>query len=303
MRDLIIIGAGPAGITAGIYAGWQQLDTLIFSKEVGGQVSTKPVPIENYPGLKGVSSTELVGRFQDHLEEFDTELKLEEVTEINKKDSHFLVETQSDELQAKAVIIATGADPRPLEVSGEKEFIGQGVSYCAICDGPVYKGEKVVVAGGGDAGFESALFLSQYVEQVTILEYLPEVNASEANQRKVENKKPVDVITNAELKKIEGEEYVESVVYEDRESGEKKQLDVKAVFIEVGRQPATSFVNELVEFNEKDEIIVDRDNGATKTEGLFAAGDVTDVKFKQIVIATGQGCKAALGVHQYLQNE
>lgn len=300
MRDLIIIGAGPAGMTAGIYAAWQQLDIVIVSKKVGGQIANKAVPIENYPGMKEVSSTDLIGKYQQHLDKFDVDIKMEEVREINKKDSHFVVETKENEMEAKSVIIATGADPRPLEVPGEKKLIGQGVSYCAVCDGPVYKGEKVAVVGGGDAGFESALFLSKYAKHVTILEYLPEINASKANQRRVEDKDSVEVITNAEMKEIKGEEIVESIAYKDRDSEEEKELEVKAVFIEVGRQPATSFVNELVEFNEKDEIIVDRDNGATKTEGLFAAGDVTNVKFKQIVIAAGQGTKAALGVHQYL---
>ncbi|MEF8847060.1 MAG: FAD-dependent oxidoreductase [Candidatus Paceibacterota bacterium] len=303
MRDLIIIGAGPAGISAGIYAAWQQLDTLIVSKEIGGQIATKAVPIENYPGLKEIPSTDLIGRLQQHLEKFDVEIKMEEVNEINKQDSHFIIQTDKEELEAKSVIIATGADPRPLEVPGEKKLIGQGVSYCAVCDGPVYKGEEVVVAGGGNAGFETALFLSKYVKHVTILEFLPEVKADKINQQRIERKDSVEVITNAELKEIKGEEFVESVVYEDRESEEEKELEVKAIFIEIGRQPATAFVNDLVEFNEEDEIIVDRDNGATKTEGLFAAGDVTNVKFKQIVIAAGQGAKAALGVHQYLQNE
>lgn len=297
MRDVIIIGAGPAGITAGIYAAWQQLDALIISKEIGGQMATKAVPIENYPALKEISSTELIGRFQQHLEELDVNIQMEEVSHIDEKDSHFVIKTEEEELESKAVIIATGADPRPLEVPGEKKLIGQGVSYCAICDGPIYKGKKVAVVGGGDAGFESALFLSKYAEQVTILESLPEVSASALNQKRVKDKESVDVVTDAQLKEIKGEELVESVVYE-KES--EKELDVKAVFIEIGRQPATSFVNDLVEFDEKDEIVVDRDNGATKTEGLFAAGDVTDVKFKQIVIAAGQGAKAALGVHQYL---
>lgn len=303
MRDLIIIGAGPAGMSAGIYASWQQLDTLIVSKEIGGQIAAKAVPIENYPALKKISSTELIGRFQEHLKHLDVEIKMEEVADIEKEDSYFTVQTQEEELQAKAVIIATGADPRPLEVPGEKKLIGKGVSYCAVCDGPVFKGEKVAVAGGGDAGFESALFLSKYAEQITILEYEPKVGASEANRRKVENKESIEVIANAELKEIKGEEMVDSVIYEDRNKGQEQELEVKAIFIEVGRQPATAFVNGLVEFNEHDEIIVDKDTGATETEGLFAAGDVTDVKFKQIVIAAGQGSKAALGAHQYLQNE
>lgn len=290
-------------MTAGIYAAWQQLDIAIVSKEIGGQVAKKAVPIENYPALEKIPSTDLIGKFQQHLDKFDVDIKMKEIREINKKDSHFIVETKKDEMETKSVIIATGADPRPLEVPGEKKLIGKGVSYCAVCDGPVYKGEQVAVVGGGNAGFESALFLSKYTEHVTILEYLPEVNASEINQRRIENKNSVEVKTNVEMKKIKGEEMVESVVYEDRESGEEKKLEVKAVFVEVGRRPATSFVNELVEFNDEDEIMVDKDTGATKTEGLFAAGDVTDVKFKQIVIAAGEGAKAALGVHQYLQDE
>lgn len=301
MRDLIIIGAGPAGMTAGIYAARQQLDTVIVSKEIGGQVAKKAVPIENYPGLKEIPSTDLIGKFQQHLGKFDVDIQMKEVEKINKKDSHFIVETEKDEVEAKSVVIATGADPRPLEVPGEKKLIGKGVSYCAVCEGPVYKGEKVVVVGGGDAGFESALFLSKYAEHVTILEYLLEVNASEINQTRVESKDSIEVKTNVEMEEIKGEEMVESVVYKNRESEKEKELEVRAVFIEVGRQPATSFVNELVKFNEKDEIKVDRDTCMTKTEGLFAAGDVTNVKFKQIVIAAGEGAKAALGVYQYLQ--
>jgi len=300
MRDLIIIGAGPAGMTAGIYASWQQLDTLVVSKEIGGQIALKAVPIENYPGFSKISSTELIGKFQEHLEKFNVEIKMEEVIEIEKEDGHFVLQTNEEKLEAKSVIIATGADPRPLEVPGEKRLIGQGVSYCAVCDGPIYKGEKVAVAGGGNAGFETALFLSKYAKEVTILEYLPEVNANSENQRKVESKDSVEVITNAKLKEIKGNKLVESVIYKNRETEKEKEIDVSAIFIEIGRQPATSFVNELVDFNEEDEIIVDKDNCATKTEGLFAAGDVTNVKFKQIVIAAGQGTKAALGAHQYL---
>lgn len=301
MRDLIIVGGGPAGITAGIYAARQQLDTLILTKKVGGQITTKAVPIENYPGFSEVESTKLVKRFEEQVKQLGADINYEEVAQINKQQQGFEVVTENGNFEAKTIIIATGADPRPLEVPGEKEFIGQGVSYCAVCDGPTFKGKEVAVAGGGNAGFETALFLSQYAEKITILEYLPEVQADSVNQKEVNKKDSIEIVTNVELKEIKGDDFVNSVIYENRKTGQEETLDLSAVFIEVGRQPATSFVSDLVEFNEKDEIKVNQDTGATQTPGLFAAGDVTNVKFKQIVIAAGQGAKAALGANQYLQ--
>lgn len=263
-------------------------------------MTTKAVSIENYPGFSEISSTDLIGRFEQHLDNLGVEIELAEVREV-EKDSDFVVKTKESEFESKAVIIATGADPRPLEVPGEKKLIGRGVSYCAICDGPLYKDKKVVVVGGGDAGFESALFLSQYAADITILEYGSEVKAGSINRQRVDEKDSIEVRLNSDLKRIEGEEFVESIIYKNRETEQEKEMEVEGVFIEIGRQPATSFVNELVEFNEKDEIKVDRDTCMTKTGGLFAAGDVTNVKFKQIVIAAGEGAKAALGAYQYLQ--
>jgi len=303
MYDLIIIGGGPAGITAGIYSARQQIRTLLIAKEFGGQMTKKAVSIENYPGFESIPGSELVERFRNHLEKFDPDIEKTNVVEINKEEKEFTVRTSEDEFKSKAVIVASGSDPRPLEVPGEKEFIGKGVSYCSICDGALFANKKVAIIGGGDSGFESALFLKDYASNIYILEYGSEVGASIFNKRKVEKTDKIEVITSAKLKEIKGDNFVNSVVYEDRENKENKELEVEGVFVEIGNQPATSFVNNLVEFNEKDEIKIDPKTNSTKVPGLFAAGDVTEVKYNQIVIAAGEGCKAALSAYQYIQEQ
>ena len=171
LYDLIIIGGGPAGITAGIYAGRQKLKTILIAKEIGGQLAKKVVDIENYPGFEKISRTELIERFKKHLEKFDIKIKKGEVVKI-EKEKYFLVHLKGgDTLKSLAVIIASGADPKPLEVEGEKEFLGKGVSYCAICDGHFFKDKIVAVIGGGNAGFETAIFLSKIAKKIYILEY------------------------------------------------------------------------------------------------------------------------------------
>lgn len=303
MYDLIIIGGGPAGMTAGIYSSRQQLNTLLITKEFGGQMARKAVSIENYPGLKSIPGSELVEKLKSHLEKFDPDIKKTSVVRVEKKEGNFEVETTNDKFQSRTVIIASGADPRPLEVPGEKKFIGKGVSYCSICDGALFADKKVAIIGGGDSGFESALFLKDYASKIYILEYSSEVNASVFNKRKTDEIDKINVITSAQLKKIKGDDFVSSIIYKDRENEEKKELEVEGVFVEIGNQPATSFVNNLVEFNEKDEIKIDPKTNATKVPGLFAAGDVTEVKYNQIVIAAGEGCKAALSAYQYIQEQ
>ncbi len=302
MYDLIIIGAGPAGMTAGIYAARQKIKVLLVTKDFGGQITRKAVTIKNYPGFKEIAGMELIKKFKDHLlSEESVEIKIGEVDKIEKEGDSFNVFLSGKEnFSAKAVIIASGADPRPLEVPGEKDFIGKGVSYCSICDGPVFKGEDVAVIGGGNAGFESAVFLSSYANKIYILEFMPNLAADKANQEAVIKSGKAEIITNAALKEIKGGKFVESIVYEDRENGELKTLKVKAVFIEIGNQPATSFAKGLVDFNERDEIKVEFETYQTKTAGLFAVGDANTGPFKQIITACGEGAKAALAAYQYI---
>jgi alkyl hydroperoxide reductase subunit F len=301
--DLIIIGGGPAGITAGIYAVRQKLNTLLIAKDFGGQMARKSVEIENYPGFEAISGLELSRRFEKHLRKQKIAIERDSATGIKKIGTNFYITTGSKQkFSAKAVIVASGADPRPLEVPGEKEFIGRGVSYCTTCDSPMFAGKTVAVVGGGNAGFEAAIALSNWAKKIYILEYSSKVGADEVNQGLVKKTKKVKILTDAALKKIKGDKFVNSIIYENRKTNREITLPLEGVFVEIGSVPATGFVKDLVEFNEKDEIKVDPKSNMTKTPGLFVAGDVTDIKWKQIVVAAGEGCKAALSACGYLKN-
>jgi len=295
--DLIIIGAGPGGITAGIYAGRQRMKTLLLAKDFGGQMTKKATEVCNYPGFKRVSGRELINRFVEHLKAQEIEIKFKEVSKIKKNKDIFSVITEKKEIfYSFSVIIATGADPRPLEIPGEKEFIGKGVSYCVTCDGPLFRNKKTAVVGGGNAGFEAALFLAHYAKEIYILEFGPEVKADKENQEEVYKSKKIKVITNAKAKEIKGNGFVQKLIYENLKEKKTKELKIDGIFVEIGSQPATSMAKGLVDFNKRDEIKVEFETYQTKTPGLFAVGDVNTGRFKQIVTAAGEGCKAALGL-------
>ena len=302
--DLIIIGGGPAGITAGIYGARQKLNILLITKDFGGQLNKKAIDISNYPGLNGISGLELVKKFQAHLEKQKIDVKKDEVGKIEKTEKGFSVLTEGKKtFKSKTVIVASGADPRPLEVPGEKEFLGKGISYCAICDGPMFQDKIVAVIGGGNSAFETAIFLSKIAKKIYILEYNPKINAFKDNQEAVKKMGKAEIITNVTLQKIEGNSFVNSITYQDRTTKQEKTLKVEGVFVEIGYQPATSFVKGLVDFNERDEIKVDFETCKTKTPGLFAAGDVNVGKYKQVVTACGEGSKAALAAFEYLYKQ
>jgi len=308
LYDLVIIGAGPAGVSAAIYAARQKLNFLVISKDIGGQIAKKAVDIGNYPGFNKISGPDLVKVFEGQLEENQVEVVLDEVVKISKdgpkgRPTFKLFTGLSENYEARAVIISTGGDPRPLEAEGEKEFIGKGVSYCALCDGPIFRDKTVAVIGGGNAGFETALFLSNYVKKIYILEFGAQVKADEENQKLIANISKAEIITNAKVLKIEGDKFVNSLTYQDAKSNETQKIDLEGVFVEIGYSPATAFVKDLVDFSERDEIITDLETYATKTPGLFAAGDCNKGKFKQIVTAAGEGCKASLAAYDYLRKQ
>ena len=301
--DLIIIGGGPAGMTAGIYAGRLGLKTLLITKSFGGQIAKKAVGVENYPGFKSISGLELVQKMEEHLRTQKIDIEMNEVRKLEKTKYGFSVFAKKKEFQAKAVILASGADPRPLEVPGEKEFIGKGVSYCSVCDGPMFRNKVVAVIGGGNAGFETAIFLAKIAKKIYILEFGLELKVFAANQETVKKTGKAEIITNVALKEIKGNKFVDSIIYEDRRNKKEKTLSVEGVFVEVGYQPATSYVKGLVDFNERDEIKVEFETCQTKTPGLFAAGDLNVGAVKQIVTAAGEGAKAALAAYNYVQNK
>lgn len=299
--DLIIIGGGPAGMTAGIYSARQKLKTLVVTKEFGGQMAHKAVDIENYPGFEKISGFELIAKFEDQLRHKGIEVLNDEVSELKKENNVFSVLTKEGKIiQSKTVIIATGSEPRKLNVKGEEEFLGRGVSYCTTCDGPLFNNKDVAIIGGGEAGFEAALFLNNYANKIYILEYGADIRCGKENQDKVCLIPKVQIITSSELKEIKGEGFVNQIVFKDRKTEELKTLDVQGVFVQAGYQPATSFLKDLVELNEKKEIVVNFETFETKTSGLFAVGDVTSQKVKQIVVACGQGAVAVINAYKYI---
>jgi len=301
--DLIIIGGGAAGLTAGIYAGRQRADALLITKNFGGQITKKSVLIENYPGFESISGFDLIEKMENHLKKQPIDIKIDSVMNLKKEGLNFIALTENkNQFEAKAVIVASGADPRLLEIPGEKEFIGKGVSYCPMCDGPLFSKKDVAIVGGGNAGFEVALFLSNIVNKIYILEYSEEPKADKVNQEKVAKIKKVEVITNAVAEEIKGDKLVNSLIYQNRVSKKEKKLEVSGIFVEIGLQPATSFVKDLVDFNERDEIKVDLETLQTKTPGLFAAGDINMGRVKQIVTAAGEGALAAVSAYQYLKS-
>lgn len=302
--DLIIVGGGPAGMTGGIYASRLGLKTLLITKEFGGQMARKVVAIENYPGFKEISGLELIERMKEQLLKREIDTKLAEVVGVKKSGEIFLVLTKNNEtFKSKTLIIATGANPRSLSVPGEKEFLGRGVSYCPICDAPLFKDKVVAVIGGGNSGFETSIYLAKFAKEIYILEYGEEVRADKENQKKAKETGKIKVITQAAVKEIKGKKFVEGLVYQDRKSGKEIELPVSGIFIEIGLAPATSFIKDLVDFNQRGEISVEPETYQTKTPGLFAAGDCNIGKYKQIVTACGEGAKAALAAYDFLQGK
>lgn len=304
MYDLTIIGGGPAAVSAGIYASRQNLKTILITKSFGGQVAKKAETIKNYPGFQEISGLDLFEKFEKHLKAQKIEIWNDEAERVKKNNSFFNVLTaEGKEIESKTVIITTGGQPRLLNVEGEKEFMGKGVSYCTVCDGPLFKNKTVAVIGGGNSGFEAAIFLSQIAKKVYILEAGAQVKADEYNQETAKKIKNIEIIASIQLMRIQGDKFVKSIICKESASQKEITINADGVFAEIGLVPASSIAGDLVDFNEKKEIIIDHRTCETKTPGLYAAGDVTDVKHKQIVIAAGEGAKAALSAYNYLKKE
>lgn len=297
--ELIILGAGPAGMTAGIYACRKQIDTLILSGDIGGQ-TTWSSGIENYLGFIYITGIDLVRKFEEHVNQFNVPMEFTKVIDIRHKDDLFEIETEDTRtFTANSVVVATGKSPRMLDVPGEKEYIGRGVTYCATCDAPLFSGMTVAVVGGGNSGLDAVVQLMKICPKVYLIEALDELRADEVVQQQARAADNVEIITGAVVKEIRGEMMVNTVVVQDVKSGDVRDLEVSGVFVEVGLVPNTGFIKHLVRLNNWGEIPV---NCAAETgiPGLFAAGDVTDVPEKQIIVAAGDGAKAALGAYSYL---
>lgn len=300
MYDLIIIGGGPAGLTAAIYAARAKIKTLVIAKETGGQMTKKDVEIENYPGFIKINALELIRRFTDQVQNLNIEI-LSAAAIVITKNNNFVVQTSDNKFESRTILAATGAQPRFLNIPGEKEFIGRGVSCCTACDGPLFSGCDVAVIGGGNSAFEAAIFLTKYAKHIYILEESSVIRADQRNQELLSATGKTTIITGAKTIQIKGSNFVKSIVYEDRASGQIKELPVGGVFIKIGCTPSSDLFKSLADTNNRGEIIIDRTTHQTKTPGLFAAGDVSDIKYKQIIIAAGDGAAAALSIIDYLE--
>jgi len=300
MYDVIIIGAGPAGMTAAIYGVRREMKILIIGREIGGQIALAS-EIENYPGFESIKSFELIDRIKQQAINLGAELKVDEVKKIERiDDGTFVLYTSHDKFKAKTIIVAIGLSPRRLAVPGEIELNGHGISYCANCDGPLFRNKIVAVVGGGNSALDAAEVMSKIAEKVYLIHRRDEFRGFESLVDEVKARSNIELVTNVIMKSIEGTEKVEKIIVSNKETNKEREITLDGVFIEVGRIANTDLVADFVDRNEKDQIIINK-RGETKTPGLFAAGDVTDIEFKQITIAMGQATIAVLSAYQYIQ--
>ncbi len=301
--DVVVIGGGPAGLTAALYTSREGLDTLVIERAgLGGQVGNSQI-IDNFPGFdEGISGAEFGDRLARQARRFGVEiLQASDVSSIVSTPPFLCVNTaDGKEYGAKAVLLATGARYRRLNVSGEDDLIGSSIHFCATCDGAFYKGKKLLVVGGGNSGFEEGIFLTRFASQVDIVEFLPVVKASKVLQDKVAEMPNMRVIVNHAVKEFKGRHHLDTVIVEDRASGELKEWDYDGVFIFIGLSPNSELARAMADINPHGFVVTDQ-AFMTTTPGLFAAGDVRAGSTKQAAAAAGEGATAALNIREYLK--
>jgi alkyl hydroperoxide reductase subunit F len=296
MFDLIIIGAGPAGITASVYAARKKMELLVISKDIGGQAAWSG-DIENYTGYQFISGPELAAKFEEHMRKFDIQLKDNEgVIELKKIEHKVWIKTDRAVYEAKTAIIASGKRSRELNVPGEKEFKNRGLTYCATCDGPLFTGKDVAVIGGGNSALDAALQLIKIAHHTHIINITDQLTGDPVMQEKLNQAPNVTVSNNTQVSAVLGDKFVSGVKI--KKNAKEEVIPVRGVFVEIGLIPNSEFAKDL-DKNQLGEIKVNCHN-QTNIPGIFAAGDVTDVPEKQIIIAAGEGSKAALSVFRYL---
>ena len=300
MYEIIIVGGGPAGMAAAVYAARKRLNTLLITGDIGGQVNWT-TGVENYLGYQFIEGHELISKFEQQVNQFPIEQKIGlRVKQVKKIDGGFEIIAESGEkYQSGVVLLATGKRPRRLNVEGEMELTGRGVTYCATCDGPVFAGQRVAVIGGGNSAIEAALDMVKIAEHVDMVSVTP-LTGDPIMIEKLAAANNLTIFTEFQTEKVFGQGLAKGIVIKDLKTGISQPLDVTGVFVEIGLVPNSDLVKDLLKLNENGEVPV---NCSCETEipGLYAAGDVTTVPEKQIVIAAGEGAKAALQAHKYLQ--
>lgn len=305
MHELIIIGGGPAGVAAGVYAARKDLKTALITESFGGQ-SIESASIENWIGTKSISGPELATRLEEHVRSYEGEnfeiYTNDRVEKLSKIPDGFSLETRDGKtLTARAVLIASGSSRKKLHVEGAAEYENRGITYCASCDGPLFRDKDVVVIGGGNAGFETAAQLLAYSKSVTLLHKNGDFKADPVTVKKVLEHPKMTAIPNAVTELIKGEVLVESIIYIDTITGEEKEILASGIFVEIGHLPATDFAAEVVERNTVGEIVTDPRTQSTSTPGIWAAGDCTDSLYQQNNIAAGDAVRALENIYLYLR--
>lgn len=298
--DVIIVGGGIAGLTAALYASRQKMRTVIVTKDVGGQL-TLTSSIENYPGYKSISGYDLAAKVLEQTQQYGVEILFDEVVEVQENEGIFTIKTRGGyELTSEALILAFGKTPREMNVPGEEKFKGRGVSYCAICDAPLYRGKKVIVYGWGPQAFEAVNLLCEYGNEVILVHRgKSRLDPARLPSNCVER---FQELPETIIKEIKGQDKIETVVLESLTDGSMKELKVDGIFVELGYVMKTDWVKGFIELNENGEIIVDS-YCATSRRGVFAAGDITNTPYKQAVISAGMGAIAALSAYNYIQEK
>ena len=304
MDDVAIIGSGPAGYTAGIYAGRANLQPILFEGlESGGQLMLT-TDVENYPGVvDGIMGPELMQVFKGQAERFGTTIKTEIIDSIENIDGGFKLKSSKGEYEFKTVIIASGASARWLGVDGEKELQGYGVSACATCDGFFFKEKEVAVVGGGDSAMEEALFLTKFAKKVYVIHRRDQFRASQIMQDRVLNHEKIEVVWNSTVEKINGEGAVSSILIKDTVDSSEKELNLDGVFVAIGHDPNVGFLDGFIELDDKGYIKTGfTTETSTSVPGVFAAGDVADSIYRQAITAAGTGCQAAIDAERWLEH-
>ncbi len=301
LYDLIIIGTGPAGMTAAIYAARRKIKFLLLGLDIGGQMNWSS-EVDNYPGLPDFTGIEIVQKFNKHIKDYNVSPKLEEVLDIQKKDKTLLIKTKQNTYETKSIIISSGKKPRKLGVPGEDNFLGRGVTYCATCDAPFYKEKIVAVIGAGNSGLEASLFLAKYAKKVFLIDVGVKLRGEPYLKDKVLANKKIIPVLGAKITEILGDKSVKGIKY--IKDNQQKIQELEGIFIEVGLIAKADFAK-IVRKNKWGEIMIYRstktpEENMTSIPGIFAAGDVTDIPAKQIVVAAGEGAKAALAAFDYI---
>jgi thioredoxin-disulfide reductase len=297
--DVVIIGGAAAGLTAAIYASRRALKTLVITKTLGGQAAIT-TEIENYPGTGNIPGPQLMTKFESQARSFGAEIQIGEVSAIEKKTTSFIVKSTLGDFEALSVILAFGLTHRELNLPGEKKLVGRGVTYCATCDGPLFKNKIVGVVGGGNSAFDAADYLSEMCEKVYLFVRTDKYRAEQVLIDSVKNAANVEIRNFTEIKEIIGDKKLEKVIVKNNQTNEEEEIALRGVFVEVGWQTQIDFIRDLVIVNDHGYVVI-YNEAKTSAPGIFAGGDITDTPFKQVVISAGEGAKAALSAARYLQ--